>query len=412
MISDLAEGMFLFGGKYIKQAFGMRKAKGLLSTATSMKQLNKAAARTMINDRLNKEAGGIIDRTIAKAVKKTIKDTGKRVAVYNATRNLVSLGKKLGLYYFMERNEEGVQHIVSKKYQRGDYDETLSQNIIQGLAEAGLLSVESQLAYHGLHPDENMNGDAELKKAMDIGGMTGLFMSGTFSSPQAYQGIRQALTDRKLREYVATGYGNAEDANKVEQFLSAANRKKTGGYSRIVTNLESLKKFKPEGVTDEMIDEDIRMVNELEMLSNNKALQGTMQRLNIDYKDKEKYTAIMQNAISIGNRLRETQEDSKATASQLSNLLMEASSNDLMLEFAKQRYKEYLNEHKQKRVQRKNEIIANLDDEWVKQRSKKEVDDYINEQLGEDKIVSEQEHTNFVQGMQAMMLELSTLKSM
>lgn len=53
-----------------------------------------------------------------------------------------------------------------------------------------------------------------------------------------------------------------------------------------INNLETLKdKFKPEGVTNEMIDEDIRLVNNIERLSNNKSLRNITDELGINNDD-------------------------------------------------------------------------------------------------------------------------------
>lgn len=68
--------------------------------------------------------------------------------------------------------------------------------------------------------------------------------------------------------------------------MNAASSDGRKGYSRIINNLETLKdKFKPEGVTNEMIDEDIRLVNNIERLSNNKSLRSITDELGINNND-------------------------------------------------------------------------------------------------------------------------------
>jgi len=308
MVSDLAEGMFMFGGSYLKDYFGLRKAAKIATGNKVMtKNMQQAVVDRLKDTQLYAAADGVIDRTIAKTVDKLWKTPGGKTRAYNAIDNIVNIGKKVGVSYFMEKTEEGQQGVVSNYYNTGKYDNYDSYSILYGAANALKLGVEAHMAYYGLHPDENLNGDKELRKAMDIGGFTGLFMSGVFSSPDVYSATAQFLTDSNLRGYIADGYGDAERENKIEQFMTV-NNQVGGSYSRIINNLETLKdKFKPEGVTNEMIDKDIQLVNTINRLSNNKNLRGITRELNIDDTG---FISVVKNAISIQDRLKDASEAS------------------------------------------------------------------------------------------------------
>lgn len=196
------------------------------------------------------------------------------------------------------------------------------------------------MAYYGIHPDENLNGDADLRKSMDIGGFTGLFMSGVFSSPDVYSATAQYLTDSNLRGYIADGYGNAERQNKVEQFMNAASSDGRKGYSRIINNLETLKdKFKPEGVTNEMIDEDIRLVNNIERLSNNKSLRSITDELGINNDD---FISVVKNAVYIQDRLKDASEASEASTREIESVIQKIREDADLKEEIKQHYSDYL----------------------------------------------------------------------
>jgi hypothetical protein len=211
------------------------------------------------------------------------------------------------------------------------------------------------MAYYGIHPDENLNGDADLRKSMDIGGFTGLFMSGVFSSPDVYSATAQYLTDSNLRGYIADGYGNAEKQNKVEQFMNAASSDGRKGYSRIINNLETLKdKFKPEGVTNEMIDEDIRLVNNIERLSNNKSLRNITDELGINNDD---FISVVKNAVYIQDRLKDASEASEASTREIESVIQKIREDADLKEEIKQHYSDYLARYYKKRSDRRRQNV-------------------------------------------------------
>ena len=106
--------------------------------------------------------------------------------------------KKAAVVSFLEQQEEGQQYLISKEYQSGKYDNIEKYSLLDGLVNDVRLGVEARAAYYGLHTDDALNTDEELKRSMDIGGFTGLFMGGVGSTRNVYNGIKQLRTDRKL----------------------------------------------------------------------------------------------------------------------------------------------------------------------------------------------------------------------
>lgn len=284
----LQSTMFSYGGRYLADAFGKFSKAGKLIPNAGGEALKKAG-------------NGIIDRTITKVADKIAKTPMGKVAAKSRIEGLTDIGKALGMSYFTERTEEGVQNIVSTRYKQGQYDNADSYSILDGLANAGQLGVEANLAYYGLHPDNTLNTDKDLQKEMNIGGFTGLFMSSVYGSANAYENVKQVITDQKLRGLVSDHYADAEKDNKVDQFINAAGAKGSN-YGRIRNSLESLKSFKPEGVTDEMIDEDIALANTVSGYTSNKELTSIAKELGSKYGSTQ-YNQIIKNAVNIKDRL-------------------------------------------------------------------------------------------------------------
>jgi hypothetical protein len=139
---------------------------------------------------------------------------------------------------------------------------------------------------------------------MKIGGFTGLFMTGVYGARDVYEGTKQVLTDNKLRGLTADHYADAERDSKIEQFIQAANPDKGGNFGRIRKSLQSLRSYKPEGVTDDMIDSDIALANTVSTYTSNKELNNIANQLNAKYGD-DQYTQIIKNAINLRDRLND-----------------------------------------------------------------------------------------------------------
>jgi len=71
-----------------------------------------------------------------------------------------------------------------------------------------------------------------------------------------------------------------------------------------------LKQYKPEGVTDEMIDEDIALANTVSTYVSNKELNDIANQINATFGD-TRYNQIIKNAINLRDRLNDQTQASE-----------------------------------------------------------------------------------------------------
>lgn len=321
---------FSYGGKYLKSMHGLstiRKGSTMndrVAGTAYERALNTAydaIPKTGKLGRLQDLGNKVIDKTIVKNFERIAKNPMTRVSVNRVFKGIANTGKTLGLSYFNERNEEGIQNIVSNRYQKGEYDNVQNYTLLDGLANSLQLGVEANLAYYGIHPDESLNTDKDLRNAMDVGGFTGLFLTGIYSAPNSLDLYKQVLTDQKLRGLVADRYGDAERDNKVEAFVKAGNQDGKN-FARIRESLQSLKQHKPEGVTDEMIDEDITLAENVSYWLNNRTFKKMADAVGAKKGSKER-TYMLQNLIDLQQRTNEQGVVTNEVASQLESLIQD-----------------------------------------------------------------------------------------
>nr|DAJ18060.1 MAG TPA: hypothetical protein [Podoviridae sp. ctY3D12] len=178
--------MFSYGGNWLSKAYGLRRTLGKTAAGVASAEM----AQSVANRELADAGQNIINRTLTRVADKMSKNPMGKVAAKDALNTLTKIGKAAGISYFTERTEEGVQNIVSSRYQQGKYDNVEGYNILNGVANMAQLGMEANLAYYGLHPDNTLNTDKDLHNEMAIGGFTGLFMTGVYGSRDVYQGTR------------------------------------------------------------------------------------------------------------------------------------------------------------------------------------------------------------------------------
>ena len=265
--------MFSYGGAYLSKMYGASSLKRSLGSKADDKivqgLIDKGGIETdpfkLSNLPLFEQGNKLLDRTLTRVsnkAAKAIKNPITRIAIKDGLNTLKNIGKRSGVSYFVEQTEEGQQYLTGKEFREGKYDDFQNYSFLDGLVNVAKLGVEANAAYYGIHPDNNLNTDEELMKNMSIGGFTGLFMTGAYSAPSAYHGVRQTVTDVKLRALAADDYAKAEKDFKIEQFMKAGIG--VGDLRRVVNTLEQLKNNKPDGVTDEMIDSDISLAMDVQ----------------------------------------------------------------------------------------------------------------------------------------------------
>lgn len=291
--------------------------------------------------------GKAIDRGVENILNKASRP-GQNITRKHLLENIGKFAKANAINFVSERSEEGVQSVVGSRYQRGEYDYLKDKGInpISAAYNAGLLGYEANLAYFGLSNDNYLNTDDELKKAMDIGGFIGLVMPFAGNAVQLKNAVRQYASDKEVQKLIAKGYSNAEQDNKMDVFLDALQAGKDINY---VTNyLESAKKLKQPGVTDEMIDEDKNLATNLWAEYRNKSIDENLKDLGIKRGSSE-HRKIVKNYLHIKDRLNEAEQSTNDVAKELEKIIEQGKTNkdDVFLQKARESYDAFVENKRQ-----------------------------------------------------------------
>ena len=291
--------------------------------------------------------GKAIDRGVENILNKASRP-GQNITRKHLLENIGKFAKANAINFVSERSEEGVQSVVGSRYQRGEYDYLKDKGInpISAAYNAGLLGYEANLAYFGLSNDNYLNTDDELKKAMDIGGFIGLVMPFAGNAVQLKNAVRQYASDKEVQKLIAKGYSNAEQDNKMDVFLDALQAGKDINY--VTDYLESAKKLKQPGVTDEMIDEDKNLATNLWAEYRNKSIDENLKDLGIKRGSSE-HRKIVKNYLHIKDRLNEAERSTNDVTKELEKIIEQGKTNkdDVFLQKARESYDAFVESKRQ-----------------------------------------------------------------
>lgn len=337
--SDYLQSMpFSYGGKILwnQASKALAKARGI------ERPLDEIPS---VVDRIG--LGKAIDRVVENILNKASRP-GQNITRKHLLENIGKFAKANAINSVSERNEEGVQSVVGSRYQRGEYDYLKDKGInpISAAYNAGLLGYEANLAYFGLSNDNYLNTDDELKKAMDIGGFIGLVMPFAGNAVQLKNAVRQYASDKEVQKLIAKGYSNAEQDNKMDVFLDALQAGKDINY--VTDYLESAKKLKQPGVTDEMIDEDKNLATNLWAEYRNKSIDENLKDLGIKRGSSE-HRKIVKNYLHIKDRLNEAEQSTNDVTKELEKIIEQGKTNkdDVFLQKARESYDAFFESKRQ-----------------------------------------------------------------
>lgn len=337
--SDYLQSMpFSYGGKILwnQASKALAKARGI------ERPLDEIPS---IVDQIG--LGKAIDRGVENILNKASRP-GQNITRKHLLENIGKFAKANAINFVSERSEEGVQSVVGSRYQRGEYDYLKDKGInpISSAYNAGLLGYEANLAYFGLSNDNYLNTDGELKKAMDIGGFIGLVMPFAGNAVQLKNAVRQYASDKEVQKLIAKGYSNAEQDNKMDVFLDALQAGKDINY--VTDYLESAKKLKQPGVTDEMIDEDKNLATNLWAEYRNKSIDENLKDLGIKRGSSE-HRKIVKNYLHIKDRLNEAEQSTNNVAKELEKIIEQGKTNkdDVFLQKARESYDAFVESKRQ-----------------------------------------------------------------
>lgn len=319
-------------------------------------QASKALAKARGIERPLDEIPSVVDQIgLGKAIDIGVENIlnkasrpGQNITRKHLLENIGKFAKANAINFVSERSEEGVQSVVGSRYQRGEYDYLKDKGInpISAAYNAGLLGYEANLAYFGLSNDNYLNTDDELKKAMDIGGFIGLVMPFAGNAVQLKNAVRQYASDKEVQKLIAKGYSNAEQDNKMDVFLDALQAGKDINY--VTDYLESAKKLKQPGVTDEMIDEDKNLATNLWAEYRNKSIDENLKDLGIKRGSSE-HRKIVKNYLHIKDRLNEAEQSTNDVAKELEKIIEQGKTNkdDVFLQKARESYDAFVESKRQ-----------------------------------------------------------------
>lgn len=337
--SDYLQSMpFSYGGKILwnQASKALAKARGI------ERPLDEIPS---IVDQIG--LGKAIDRGVESILNKASRP-GQNITRKHLLENIGKFAKVNAINFVSERSEEGVQSVVGSRYQRGEYDYLKDKGInpISSAYNAGLLGYEANLAYFGLSNDNYLNTDDELKKAMDISGFIGLVMPFAGNAVQLKNAVRQYASDKEVQKLIAKGYSNAEQDNKMDVFLDAIQAGKDINY--VTDYLESAKKLKQPGVTDEMIDEDKNLATNLWAEYRNKSIDENLKDLGIKRGSSE-HRKIVKNYLHIKDRLNEAEQSTNNVAKELEKIIEQGKTNkdDVFLQKARESYDAFVENKRQ-----------------------------------------------------------------
>lgn len=283
--------------------------KGALTGGTS--QIEKRLIDQTVKNapsKISRAATAMSDSIINRVFNKNASNLYKKVMASHASKWLGNQAKLLLRTGFLEGIEEGQQQLLQSRYMRGEYDDYDTPysmfNLPSVFSDASLAS-DAIASYIGINFGDPDNGDAELRKAMNIGSITGAMFHGvhqinpivnllTSNDPNTLRYIASQLkNDHILKRIVGENYGKAEDDAHIKIFN--AHLDNGGDPFKLTKSLQEMKRFKGDQVSDEFINDDIKLLNALNFVKNNENFKGILKELNIT--DENDKLATIQNAV-------------------------------------------------------------------------------------------------------------------
>ncbi|MBQ7819989.1 MAG: hypothetical protein IJ341_09880 [Bacteroidales bacterium] len=243
--------------------------------------------------------------------------------------------------------------------------------------EAGRLGLISTLAYLGWDPTgNNLNTDEELTNAMNIGGFISLFMPIAQNVSTAKGLYDEWLNNQHLRNFAAKGYDSAEKDVKMDIFLKGISEGRQN-YQYTHDYLDRFLSYKPEGVTDKMIEEDKQMLDELNGYYYNSAINTNLSQLGID-RGSDDHKRVVKNYIHLNNVVKQAEQDATNSRGALSEKLDQIENNpsESFTSAANNLYDQYIKNRKETDEEYKSKLKA------VKKRAdKKLIEDQFTSEL-------------------------------
>ena len=415
-----------------------------------LRSFGKGTANKFAEQTYQAQARTLFDRTLSKLSSTGLNNIGNKLASKHSVEYLTRLAKRLGYIGSLEAIEEGQQELLQSRYQRGlydDYSQTQSTMPLASILEDVNLATDAVAAYMGILSGDPDNGSHQLRRAMQIGGITGLMMGGgglqLLSNVLPSEGrdnlrnlIGQIKNDKIMDILVGDQYGVAQDDKHLSIFYDAL-QKNGISIDRLRNSVEDLKAFKGNQVTDDFIDRDIELLNNLYYIQEHptfkKKLQdkgytvGSEQHKNATIRAARQLTQLRDAAKYIEHDNSELEQQKNTVYRKVLNAaeggIAEAADveTDLLVEIIYGNYQTYLKNRKEQRgklLKAYNDIQKNENaQDWQIHKAKEELDnfdaehqysylEYVEQQL------NHMYNTRFILNSEQMIDHLSTRQTL
>lgn len=294
---------------YLQALPFMDYTRGVISKAAN--NIFSRAPKVYIQDEFLKKvtdaaATGVIDNAIERVAMSKFSNIGNRLKFIHGSKYLSNKINKLVPFATYEALEEGRQQLLASRFERGEYDNYAAEQssfYLPSVLDNQLLNAQATAAYLGINPGDPDNGDAELRRSMEIGAMTGLlfriphnvknllapYKEGSvspFRSSDKYSlrnTIAQLKNDNIIRSVAANNYQLAQDNDHVGIFFDAFSKAGVN-VDRLRISLDDMKKYKGsllQDGSDSYIESDKELLDAAWSAYNNKTLDQMMKDLNI-----------------------------------------------------------------------------------------------------------------------------------
>lgn len=377
-----------------------------------LRSFGKGTVNKFADETYRAQARTLFDRTISKLGAGGLNGIGNKLAAKHSMEYLSKVGKKLGYIGSLEAIEEGQQELLQSRYARGMYDQYNQEQSMLPMAsilEDVHLATDAVAAYMGWLPGDPDNGSHQLRRAMQIGGITGMLMGG--GAFQAVSNIfpsdgkdnlrnlfAQIKNDKIMDILVGDHYGTAQDDQHLGIFYDAL-QKNGVSINRLRNAVEDLKSFKGNQVTDDYIDRDVELLNNLYYVQEHKAFKEKVQEKGYKVGSEQHKQAAIQTARKL-TQLRDAakyiEQDNKELeqlknsihreiTARLDNPMSEAMDPeyDMLMEMMWDSYQDYKNRRKsgRKKLQDAYDKIQKNENaqDWQLHKAKEDLDKYDSE---------------------------------
>ena len=294
---------------YLQALPFMDYTRGVISKAANnmFSRTPKMYIQDQVLDKATKAAAtGVIDNAIDRVAMSKFSNIGDRLKFVHGSKYLAKKFERAFPLATSEALEEGRQQLLTSRFGRGEYDNYAtgeSSFYLPSVFDNQFLNADAAAAYLGISSGDPDNGDAELRRSMEIGAMTGLlfriphniknilipYREGSispFSSSDKYSlrnTVAQLRNDNVIRSIAANNYQLAQDNDHVGIFFDAFSRAGVN-KDRLQTALDDMKKYKGsllQDGSDSYIENDKELLNAAWFSYNNKNLEQSMKDLNI-----------------------------------------------------------------------------------------------------------------------------------